>query len=230
MKRFALALIACAACGRDASAPEVIVFTRTAGFRHDSIPTAIDTLNALGVERGFTTFVTEDPEALVDHLPRASALVFALTTGDVLDDAQQTSVEAWVRAGHGWVGIHSAADTEYDWSWYDGLVGTHFLSHPPGTYDTIVRGPTIAGDWPVNDELYNFRANVREAADVLATIDESTYTGGTMGADHPIAWQHAWDGGRAWYIGLGHRAELYADPIFRGLLADGIDYAMGSNR
>lgn len=238
--RAALALcligLALAACGDDAGPPELVVFSRTTGYRHDAIPTAIATIRSIADQRGWVVLATEDPAALVAALPRARAVVFALTTGDVLDDAQQAAFEDFVRRGGGWAGLHSAADTEYDWTWYDGLLGTHFLSHPPGYYATIVSAdpawPPLAASipdagWPVTDELYNYRSDPRGAVTVLATIDESTYTGGTMGADHPIAWAHDYDGGRAWYLGLGHRPELYADPIFRALLGDGLAWVMG---
>ena len=155
----------------------------------------------------------------------------ANTTGDVLDDAQQSAMQDFVRAGGGFMGIHSAADTEYDWPWYGELVGAWFLGHPPGLQTARVRtetgGVLTTPVWRVTDELYNFRSNPRERVQVLATVDEREYAGGTMGADHPIAWCHAFDGGRAWYTGLGHDITLYADANFLDQLRGGLRYVTG---
>jgi len=217
------------------AAYRVLVFTRTQGFRHDSIPDAVAASIALGNEYGFTVDVTEDPRLFDDAiLPAYAAVAFVLTTGDVLDDAQQAAFERYIRSGGGYVGVHSATDTEYDWPWYGGLVGAYFADHPPGTYRAAIRveDPTQAATrllpetWLRTDEWYNFRSNPRLAPDVhvLATLDESTYSGGTMG-DHPIAWFHAYDGGRAWYTAGGHTAESYHDPLFMLHLLGGIEYA-----
>jgi len=237
--RWLAPLVVLAGCGDDATRGGVLVFSRTTGYRHAAIPTAVATLEELGAARGFTVEATEDPAIFDDaDLARFRVVVFALTSGDVVDDAQQAALERFVARGGGWVGIHSAADTEYDWPWYDDLLGTHFLSHPPGAYSTVVSADPArpaparaipAGGWPVVDELYNFRDDPRAVVTVLATIDERTYDGGTMGADHPIAWCHEVGGGRAWYLGLGHRPELYADPVLRGLLGDGLDWAAGDD-
>ena len=113
-----------------------LVFTRTTGFRHDSIPDAVAAVRSLGAEHGFGVDATEDPTVFDDaQLAGYAAVVFLLTTGDVLDEAQQAAFERYIRAGGGYVGVHSATDTEYDWPWYGGLVGAYFADHPPGTYD-----------------------------------------------------------------------------------------------
>ena len=124
--------------------------------------------------------------------------------------------------------------TEYEWPWYESLVGAWFLSHPPGLQTTRL---TFADDgiaqdgrtWQVTDELYNYRSNPRERARDVATVDESGYSGGTMGADHPIAWCHAAGKGHSWYTGLGHRNEIYADETFRRHLLRGLHYAAGDS-
>ena len=221
--------------GQAASPPRILVFTRTTGWRHDSIPIAIDTLRELGGEAGLEVEHTEDPARFdTATLTRYRAVVFANTTLDVLDASQQLAFERFVGAGGGFVGIHSAADTEYDWPWYGELVGAWFDSHPPGLQDSPVHfeaGRMLpgAGDWTVRDELYNYRRNPRRHVDVIATVDEATYTGGKMGADHPIAWCHARHGGRAWYTGLGHERALYADPRFRAHLLRGLRYVTGQS-
>ena len=218
--------------GQAASSARVLVFTRTSGWRHDSIPVAIDTLRELGAGAGMVVEHTEDPSRFApDTLSRYRAVVFANTTLDVLDASQQAAFERYIAAGGGFVGIHSAADTEYDWPWYGRLVGAWFASHPPGLQDSPVRfeaGHALPGadDWQVRDELYNYRSNPRAHVVVIATVDEAAYAGGTMGVDHPIAWCHASLGGRAWYTGLGHDIPLYADPRFRAHLLRGLRYAM----
>jgi type 1 glutamine amidotransferase len=217
------------------AAYRIRVFTRTTGFRHDSIPDAVAALRALGAEHGFGVDQTEDSAVFADdQLGMYRAIVFLLTTGDVLDDGQQTEIERYIRAGGGYVGVHSACDTEYDWPWYGGLVGAYFNRHPEIQAATVQvedrAHPSTIGlpdRWQRTDEWYDFRTNPREQVQVLLRLDESTYQGGGMGADHPIAWYHEYDGGRAWYTALGHTSESYREPSFLGHLLGGIQYAAG---
>ncbi|MGW7354140.1 ThuA domain-containing protein [Streptomyces sp. NPDC054784] len=219
-----------------AEGENVLVFSKTAGFRHDSIPDGIETVRQLGEENGFTVDATEDAAQFTpENLARYDAVVWLSTTGDVLDDAQQAAFEEYVRGGGGYAGVHAAADTEYDWPWYGQLAGTWFDSHP-AIQEATVRvedhdHPATAhlqDEWVRTDELYNYRANPRARTHVLATLDESTYDGGNMGEDHPITWCHAFDGGRSFYTGLGHTKESYAEPDFRQHLLGGIRYATGA--
>jgi type 1 glutamine amidotransferase len=210
----------------------VLVFTKTTGWRHDSIHTAVAALQRLGAQEGMQVDHSEDAHDFnARDLTRYQAVVFANTTLDVLDAEQQAAMEGFVRAGGGFMGIHAAADTEYDWPWYGELVGAWFKSHPPGlqTSRVLFEGEDVEApkDWTVTDELYNYRDNPRGRVQVLATVQEADYEGGTMGADHPIAWCHAFDGGRAWYTGLGHGIGLYADPVFLAQLRRGLRYAAG---
>jgi cytochrome c len=214
----------------------VLAFTKTAGFRHASIPAALKALRELGARNGFAVDATEDPRAFTDaNLARYAVVAFVLTTGDVLDDARQAALERYIRAGHGFVGVHSAADTEHGWAWYGRLVGAYFRSHPAiqtASLDVDRRHVSTAGlpaRWSRRDEWYNFATNPRPAVRVLATLDESTYApgDGAMGRDHPIAWAHQFEGGRAWYTGGGHTDESYSEPLFRAHLLGGIRYAAG---
>jgi type 1 glutamine amidotransferase len=212
----------------------VLVFSRTAGFRHDSIPDAIAAVRTLGDQNTFLVDATEDPSVFTDSgLAAYNAVIFLLTTGHVLDGSQQTAFERYIRAGNGFVGVHSATDTEYDWPWYGGVVGAYFASHPdiqtaavrredPNHPSTVL----LPDVWVRTDEWYNFQTNPRDNGDihVLASLDEASYVGGTMG-DHPIAWYHTYDGGRAWYTAGGHTSESYAEPLFLAHLQGGIDYA-----
>ncbi|WP_051871632.1 ThuA domain-containing protein [Streptomyces sclerotialus] len=221
--------------GTAADGARVLVFSKTAGFRHDSIPEGIATVKDLGAQHGFAVDATENAGAFTPgNLARYDAVVWLSTTGDVLNATQQAAFEKYIAAGGGYVGVHAAADTEYDWPFYGGLAGAYFQSHPaiqPATVRVEDRAHPatahLAAAWDRTDEWYNYRTNPRERAHVLATLDETTYTGGTMGDDHPLAWCQEYRGGRAFYTGAGHTKESYADPAFRTHLLGGIRYAAG---
>jgi type 1 glutamine amidotransferase len=214
---------------------DVLVFSRTTGFRHDSIPAGIQAIRDLGAANDFSVTATEDPAVFTPgNLAQYEAVVFLNTTGDILDGGQQAAFESYIGAGHGFVGVHSAADTEYDWPFYGNLVGAYFESHPAIQRATVrVEDRThpatrhLGPTWVRTDEWYNFRTNVRSTARVLETLDESTYSGGNMGADHPHAWCKTVGSGRSFYTGSGHTQESYADPAFRAHLLGGIQYAAG---
>jgi cytochrome c len=215
----------------------VLVFSRTAGFRHESIPTGIAAIRTLGAQNGFAVDATEDPTRFNDEaLAGFDVIVFLSTTQDVLDDAQQAALERFIRAGGGWVGVHAAADTEYAWPWYGQLLGggAFFRGHPAIQTVTVIvedaehaSTEQLPATFQVEDELYSFQVNPRPSVNVLLRLDESTYSVGefAMGADHPIAWYHEFDGGRAWYTGLGHTDAMYADPRFTQHLLGGIRWA-----
>ncbi|MET8159771.1 ThuA domain-containing protein [Sphaerisporangium sp. NPDC005289] len=215
---------------------QVLVFSKTAGFRHDSIPTGVQAIRDLGTANGFTVTATEDAAAFTAaNLAQYKAVVFLSTTGDVLNDAQQTALTSYVDGGGGYVGVHAAADTEYDWPYYGGLVGAWFKSHPAIQQATVKNEDRthpatsgLAATWTRTDEWYNYRTNPRASVHVLQSLDESTYSGGEMSGDHPITWCHPQQSGRSFYTGLGHTIESYADPAFRNLLLGGIKYAAGA--
>ncbi|MFB8036488.1 ThuA domain-containing protein [Streptomyces sp. NPDC056004] len=219
----------------DKTAKRVLVFSKTAGFRHDAIPDGIAALKELGKDSNITVDATETAgQFTTSNLARYDAVVFLSTTGDVLNTDQQKAFENYVATGGGYMGVHAAADTEYDWAFYGGLVGAYFSSHPaiqPATVrveDHSHPATAHLGDeWNRTDEWYNYRTNPRSQAKVLATLDETTYTGGTMKGDHPITWCQTYQGGRSFYTGLGHTKESYAEPEFRKLLLGGMRYAAG---
>jgi type 1 glutamine amidotransferase len=207
----------------------VLVFHRTEGFRHDSIEVGIDAVVALG---GYQVTATEDPAIFTSAgLEPFAVVVFLNTTGDVLDEAQQRSLEQFITSGKGFVGVHSAADTEYDWDWYGGLVGAYFDSHP--TPQTAVARltashPVVEGlpeEMERFDEWYDFRSPPAGDVTVLAVVDESTYEGGAMGSSHPIVWAHEYEGGRAVYVGFGHTVESFEEPLVMTLLDNAIRWA-----
>ncbi|MGH3005210.1 MAG: ThuA domain-containing protein [Gaiellaceae bacterium] len=220
-----------------AQTPEfkVLVFSKTAGFRHDSIPAGIAAVQELGAANNFEVDATEDAAAFNDaNLAQYDAVIWLSTTGDVLDDAQQAAFERYVQGGGGYAGIHAASDTEYTWAWYGGLVGAYFDSHPANQTATVkvadhVHPSTepLPERWTRFDEWYNFQTNPRGDVHVLATLDETTYSGGNMGFDHPTAWCHDYDGGRAWYTGGGHTSESFSEPLFRQHMLGGIRWAAG---
>jgi uncharacterized protein len=220
----------------EASVPRVLAFSKTAGFRHASIPAALDAIEELGAANGFTVDRSEDAADFTDaNLANYDAIVFVSTTGDFLNDEQQAALQQYIRGGGGYAGIHAAADAEDDWAWYGQLTGAYFDRHPAIQEATIEvedkNHPStahLADTWVRTDEWYDFGTNPRDSVNVLLTVDESTYTGGGMGADHPIAWYHAFDGGRAWYTALGHTDTAYAEPDFRQHLLGGIQYAIGT--
>jgi glucose/arabinose dehydrogenase/type 1 glutamine amidotransferase len=226
-----------AAVAQSGEQAKVLVFSKTAAFRHGSIPTGRTAIQQLGQENGFLVDTTEDASQFTDaNLAAYDAVVWLSTTGDVLDDEQQAAFERYVQGGGGYVGIHSASDTEYAWPWYGDLVGAYFRNHPANqTADLVVADrahpssaplPTV---WNRFDEWYNFQTNPRGNVHVLLTIDERSYNAGSgaMGTDHPMAWCHAYDGGRAWYTALGHTNQSYAEPLFRQHLLGGIEWAAG---
>ncbi len=208
--------------------PRMLIFSKTAGFRHASIPAAVATMQRLATEEGLAVDQTENASDFnPSNLARYRVVVFASTTGDVLDAAQQNAMEGFVRHGGGFLGIHAAADAEYDWPWYGQLVGAYFHSHPAGLQSTRITPEPKGSPWSIRDELYNYRSNPRGHVRIVATLDESLYQGGTMGKDHPIAWCHAFEGGRAWYTGLGHDPAVYTDANFLNMLRRGLRYVAG---
>ncbi|MGX6602399.1 ThuA domain-containing protein [Micromonosporaceae bacterium Da 78-11] len=229
----ALLLVPTPAVAAADAAYDVLVFSKTAGFRHDAIAAGTQAIRELGSTNNFTVTATEDAAAFTTgNLAQYEAVVFLNTTGDVLDAGQQTAFESYIRGGHGFVGVHAAADTEYDWPFYGNLVGAWFASHPAIQAANVkvedrahAATAALPQTWNRTDEWYNYRTNVRSTAHVLATLDESSYSGGGMGADHPHIWCKTMDSGRSFYTGGGHTIESYADPAFRGQLLGGIRYA-----
>lgn len=225
------------AANEPAGSFRLLVFTRTTGYRHQSIPAGVAALRELGSEHDFTVEVSDEPGVFRErNLAGFAAVAFLSTSGNVMDRTGKADLEHFVKAGGGFVGIHSAAATEYEWPFFGTLLGARFESHPPvqqGTIHVVDRQHPATRDlepvWARTDEWYNFRTNPREDVRVLATVDEATYSGGTMGADHPISWCHRNAGGRAFYTGICHTAQSYAEPTVRRHLLGGIRYvAVGS--
>lgn len=216
----------------------VLVFSKTAGFRHSSIPTGKNALIKLGKEMGFEADTTENASVFNEkNLKRYSAVVFLNTTGDVLNPGQQEAFENYIQAGGGYVGIHAATDTENDWQWYNKLAGAYFASHPGNpnvqegeAYVVNDNHPSMKGfpkKWKIKDEFYDFR-NFNDKVNVLVKIDEKTYKEGKMGENHPMSWYHEFDGGKAFYTNFGHEDATYSNPVFVKHLTGGLEYVMAS--
>jgi len=223
-----------------AQEPRVLVFSKTAGFRHSSIGVGIAAVKKLGQENGFSVDATEDAGAFTSkNLAGYRAVVFLNTTGDVLDAGQQDDFERYIQAGGGYVGIHSATDTEYDWPWYGRLAGAYFNGHPnnpnvrKATYRVLDKNHPSTQGFPDTlvreDEFYNFKS-IDPTIHVLIEIDEKSYKGGTNGDHHPMSWYHDFDGGRAWYTNMGHTEATFSEPLFLRHLLGGLRYAMGTGK
>lgn len=226
---------------------DVLVFTKTAGFRHESISSGVKCMWELGLKYKWNVTATEDASFFNDEfLQKFDVVVWLNTTMDVLDDEQQEAFVRFFRSGKGYVGIHSAADTEYDWEWYGQLIGgAWFKGHPPTQMATLniedTNHPSMKifkemnmKTWTVVDEWYAHRANPRPHVRVLMSLDESTLkdTGknperNLMDGDHPMAWYHEFEGGRAFYTNRGHTHESFEDPALREHFRGGIEWAAG---
>lgn len=217
----------------------VLVYTKTEGFRHESIATGVKALREMGRKNNFIVLRTESSEDFnSENLANYSLVVFLSTTMDVLDESEQKAFEGYIQSGGSFLGIHAATDTEYDWPWYGKLVGGYFESHPnnPNVLEAKIDVLTnehsstthLNDTWKRTDEWYNFK-NLNPDVTVVMKLDEKSYDGGTNGENHPIAWYHEFDGGRAYYTGGGHTNESYSEPDFRKHLLGAIFWCLGRN-
>ena len=220
-----------------APAFRVLVFSKTTGFRHDSIPAGIAAIQQLGQQNNFAVDATEDDTRFTDaNLAQYAAVIFLSATGDPLGtQAEKDAFQRYIQHGGGFVGIHAASDSGYTWPWYGQLVGTYFRQHPAQQNARAViedaNHPSTQGlpaQFTRFDEWYDFQTNPRPNVHVLTRVDESSYTGGTMGADHPTTWCHTFDGGRSWYTAMGHTTQSFTEPNFLHLLLGGIQTAAGA--
>ncbi len=223
--------------GQEKENDAVLVFTKTEGYRHKSIEKGVETLKELGKENKFSVTQTEDASLFeLGNLKKYKTVVFLSTTMDVLNKKQQTAFENYIQSGGSFMGIHAASDTEYEWAWYGQLVGAYFESHPnnPNVLEAQMKvvdknHPATAHldtSWTRTDEWYNYK-NINPDIKVLIKLDEKSYKGGTNGENHPIAWYHEFDGGRAFYTGGGHTNASYEEPAFRQHLLGGMLYCLG---
>jgi cytochrome c len=217
---------------------KILVFSKTEGFRHESIAAGKVALAKLAKEKGFEASFTEDAAEFKEvNLKKYNAVLFLNTTGDVLNNEQQSSFERYIQAGGGYVGIHAATDTEYDWPWYGQLAGAYFLDHPM-TPSNVQKGKFIVtkkDHWATKgmpdeferaDEFYSFK-DISPKINVVLNIDEKSYIGGKNPDFHPMSWYQEFDGGRSFYTAMGHTDETFSEPLFLNHLLAGIKYAAG---
>jgi cytochrome c len=216
--------------------PRVLVFSKTKGYRHESIEAGKEAIFKIASKNNFEVDTTENASAFADeNLKNYRAVIFLSTTGDVLNENQQTDFQRFIQAGGGYMGIHAAADTEYQWLWYGKLVGAYFKSHPQ-TQEAIARKTkphdltrNLPDEWKRTDEWYNYKT-ISSDITILYSLDETSYKGGENGDNHPIAWYHEFDGGRAFYTGMGHTKESFSDSLYLNHIEEGILYSIGTKK
>jgi cytochrome c len=217
----------------------VLVFSKTAAFRHQSIEAGKKALEKMSKEKGFGVSFTEDASQFTEiNLKKFNTVIFLNTTGDILNNEQQTVFERYIQAGGGYVGIHAATDTEYDWAWYNQLAGAWFLDHPStpsnvqkGRFFVTQKNEFTAGmpdSFERSDEFYAFK-NISSKINVVLKIDEKSYIGGHNGDNHPISWYQEFNGGRSFYTAMGHTDETFSEPLFLNHLYAGIRYTTGGD-
>lgn len=217
-----------------ASPVRVLMLTATRGFRHDSIPVARDVMTGLSASTGtFNVTTTEDlPSITAASLSAYDVLFFALTTGELEFTADQKSaILNFVSQGKGFLGVHSAADTLYDWTDYGRLVGAYFKEHPWTQSATVVvediSHPSTTGlgeRFSITEEFYTFRENPRPRVHVLLRLDAASV--GASG-DYPLAWTQTFGSGRSYYNALGHFPETWRDVRFQRQMTGAIQWAAG---
>ena len=210
----------------------VLVITETEGWVHDSIEAGLELIKYLGDKNRFNVYHSDNSRVInYSNLKSIKTLIFLNTTEDILSEDEQVVMQKFIQSGKGFVGVHSASDTEYKWKWYGELVGAYFKSHPEGTTNAkIIKiengrfSKHLNPIWEVEDEWYNFNYT-NDDINVVLELDEKSYYGGENGDYHPITWYHSYDGGRSFYTGLGHLKEVYSNKMFIELLEQGILYA-----
>jgi cytochrome c len=257
MKRHRTLLLALAAILVAATMPvpaqaaprfRVLVFSKVTNFYHDSIPAGITAIQQLGTANNFEVEATVDAAAFTDaNLARFDAIVFnntnsLPTSGDLLNAAQRTAFQNFIRAGGGWAGVHAASASERDWVWYDGLVGTIFDYHPdfgatggvfPGRIKVIDRAHPSTRNlpelWERSEEWYNWKTNPTGRVHTLAQIKvRDGINGMDEGVDHAYSWCQNYDGGRSWFTAGGHSISSFSEPFFLEHLRYGIEWAAGA--
>jgi len=211
---------------------KILVFSKTAGFRHSSIGAGKTMFLSKSGAAGYQADTTEDASIFTKAgLKPYKAVVFLNTTGDVLDSLQQIAFKDFIHQGGGYIGIHAATDTEYGWPWYNQLSGAYFDNHPKpqtATFHVLDKKFIATEHLPDSliqkEEIYNFKS-VQPGLHYLISVDESSYQGGNMGKFHPISWYHTFEGGRAFYIEWGHFDSTFSAPGFQQLIYKALDWA-----
>ncbi len=215
--------------------PKVLIFSKTAGYHHNCIESGCVAIEKLCKSNSIKVDTTTNSSLFnAENLSNYAAVVFFNTTGNVLNVQEELAFQNYIQAGGGYVGVHAASDTEHDWVWYGRLVGAYFISHPKiQEAKFMVEDESFPATnflpkvWIRTDELYNL-GFVNKEVNVVLSVDEKSYEGGTNGENHPMAWYHEFDGGRAFYTALGHTHASYEEDFFLKHLLGGIQYAIGT--
>lgn len=222
---------------------EILVFSKTAGYRHDCIEDATTVLKELANEQNWLLDATEDSLAFTPgNLKKYDVVIFLQTTNNILNNNQQEAFENYIENGGSLVTIHSGTVTEYEWPWYEKAIGAYFTGHPPVQQGKVIiedrNHPSTAhfpdSVWVIDDEWYSFDRNPREDVHVLMSIDENSYevddnrwfegVEQRMG-DHPLVWYKKVGKGRVFQTALGHESELYLNELFQKHLIGAIKWA-----
>ncbi len=220
---------------------KALLITTTGGWHHESQHYGVVALKEMAQKQEFTLDVFQDPNSFTDEkLKQYQVIIFLSTTGNIFDSMQQKVMERFIQSGKGFVGIHSASDTEYEWEWYTKLVGRMFQVHPPvQAAKLVVNDKALPGSKDFDgklwtDEWYQFGPEKTTGLQYILTVDESSYDPKTksgskqsagMGSFHPVAWYYNFDGGRAFYTALGHLPTIYGDSSFQQHILAGIRWA-----
>ena len=212
----------------------VLVFTKTEGYRHQNIKIGVAGFRTLAANKSWKMTTTEDATYFNDKfLSKIDVVVFFNTTGDILNSSEEIALEWFIKSGGGFLGIHAAADTEYDWLFYQELIAAHFASHPPTQKARLIvhqetNHPAIGhlgNEWSLRDEWYSFKEPLKSHATLLMEVDDSSLSGKIpLTESHPIAWAHEKFGGRTMYTGIGHTAEQFSDPVYLEHIARSVEW------
>ncbi len=220
---------------------EVLVLAVPEKWHRACIPVAQKSFEQMARLHQFGLTWSTEAAALEGDLKKYAVIVFLNTPSEALSDAQRRQFEAYVHGGGGWVGVHMAVATKREWPWYERLAGRSFRIHP--YVQTAVLHVTdrnfpatmpVPDRWIWTDEWYEFDDALVPDLHVVLTVDETTYDpkkiwpdqhAEGMGANHPIAWYHLFEGGRSFVTALGHIPEAYQDPTFLAHLYGGIYWA-----
>ncbi len=219
----------------------VLVFSKTAGFRHNCIPASIKMMSELAQERGWVLTTTENAELFThSFLNNFDVVVFINPTQEVMNAKQRKCFKAFMEKGKGFVGIHAATDCEFNWPWYGKLTGAYFKTHPKPQEATVIiengEHPAMAPfrgmkTYRTFDEWYSFRENPRGKVQVLASLDESSLNEDSLKdknwqmGDHPLIWYQEIGKIRSFYTAFGHTDESYQDPKVREHIGLAVDWA-----
>ena len=223
-------------CKVQQSSDQMLIFSATKGFRHKSIPDGIHALKLLALKNKIIPISSEDPALFThDNLKKYKVIVFLSTSGSFLNDEQKESFRKYIQNGGGFVGIHAATTSFYEWEWYNKMIGAWFINHPPIQPAMLIikdnNHPStkhLPERWEHTDEWYNFKS-ISPDINVLITVDEKSYKGGQNGNFHPVSWYHTFEGGRVFYTAMGHSGETYSDKLFLEHLEGGLKWALRRN-